>query len=180
MEDFFVEESVGDRGVVQVWAVPHEFVGKVVFVVDNAAGNAASCVANNVEIKSAAQVMLMKLHLLFNKACNCSVLLGGYREVMSFVPPLDRCKEASTEVFGRRKESAFAGVPEEVVLWDQSEEGDGDVAVENMSGVCLVEMLTSALGWLLWFPLSVELSPVVNTILYSWVSCEDYSGGRWV
>ena len=33
MEDFFVEESVGDRGVVQVWAVPHKLVGKVVFAV---------------------------------------------------------------------------------------------------------------------------------------------------
>ena len=151
-----------------------------VFVVENAAGNAASCVANNMEIKSAAQVMLVKLYLLFNEACDCSALLGGYREVMSFVPPLDRCKEVSAEPFCRRKESAFAGVLEEVVLWDQSEERDGDVAVENMSGVCLVEMLTSALGWLLWFPVSVELSPVVNTVLYSWMSCEDYGGGGWV
>ena len=166
--------------MVQVWAVPHEFVGKVVFVVDNAAGNAASCVANHVEIKSAAQMMLVKLYLLFNEACNCSVLLGGYGEVMSFVPPLDRCKEVSAELFGRRKESAFAGVLEEMVLWNQSEEGEGDVAVENMSGVCLVEMLTSALGRLLWFPVSVELSPVVNAVLYSWVSREDYGGGRWV
>ena len=66
------------------------------------------------------------------------------------------------------------------MLWDQSIERDGDVAVENMSGVGLVKVLASALGWLLWFPVPVELSPVVNTVLYSWVSCENHSGGRWV
>ena len=52
MEDFFVKECVSDRGVVQVWAVPHEFVGKVVFAVNDATGNAASCVANNVDVES--------------------------------------------------------------------------------------------------------------------------------
>ena len=40
MKDIFVEESVGDGNVVKMWAVPHEFVRKVVFVVDDPVGNA--------------------------------------------------------------------------------------------------------------------------------------------
>ena len=121
MEDFFVKECVSDRGVVQVWAVPHEFVGKVVFAGNDATGNAASCVANNVDVESISQVMLMKLYLLFNEACDCGIFLGGHREVMSFVPPLNCCEEVSAKLFGRGKESAFAGVLKEVMLWNQSE-----------------------------------------------------------
>ena len=54
------------------------------------------------------------------------------------------------------------------------------MAVVHVSRVCLVKMLTSALGWLLWFPMSVELSPVVDAVLYSRVACVHDSGGRWV
>ena len=104
-----------------MWAVPHEFVGKVVFAVNDATGNAASCVANNVDVESVSQVMLMKLYLLFNEACDCGIFLGGHRKVMSFVPPLNCCEEVSAKLFGRGKESAFAGVLKEVVLWNQSE-----------------------------------------------------------
>ena len=118
MEDFFVEESVGDGGVVQVRTVPHEFIGEVVFAVNDATRNVASCVANHMEIESVAHVTLVELHLLFDEACDCSVFLGGHREVMSFVPPLNCCKEVSSKLFGRREESASAGVLEEVVLWD--------------------------------------------------------------
>ncbi|OLP80997.1 hypothetical protein AK812_SmicGene38526 [Symbiodinium microadriaticum] len=63
---------------------------KVVFAVKDATGNAASCIANNMDVESVAQVMLMKLYLLFN--------------------------EVSAKLFGRGKESAFAGVLKEVVL----------------------------------------------------------------
>ena len=64
--------------MVQVWAVPHEFVGKVVFAVKDATGNAASCIANNMDVESVAQVMLMKLYLLFNETCGYGVFLGRH------------------------------------------------------------------------------------------------------
>ncbi|OLP76337.1 hypothetical protein AK812_SmicGene43744 [Symbiodinium microadriaticum] len=89
-----------------MWAVPHEFVGKVVFAVNDATGNAASCVANNVDVESVSQVMLMKLYLLFNEACDCGIFLGGHRKVMSFVPPLNCCEE---EFFGGVKASFGVG-----------------------------------------------------------------------
>ena len=41
------------------------------------------------------------------------------------------------------------------------------MAIEEMSGVCLLKVLASALGWLVWFPVSVDPSPVVNAVLYS-------------
>ena len=180
MKDFFVEESVGNRGAVKVWAVPHELVGKVVFAMDDSVGNAASGVADNVEVESAVEVVIVKLHLLLNEVGNDCVLFGGYREVMGFMPPLDRCKEVSAELLGGRKEGAFAGVLEKVVLWNQSGERNGNMAIGEMGGVCSLKALASALGWLLWFPVSVDPSPVVNTVLYSWVSCENDSGGWWV
>ena len=92
MEDFFVEESVGDRGMIKMWAVPHELVGKVVFAVNDSAGNAVFCVADHVEIESVAEVVFVKLCLLLNEVCNNCVLFCGHREVMGFVPSLDRCK----------------------------------------------------------------------------------------
>ena len=107
MEDFFVKECVSDRGVVQVWAVPHEFVGEVVLAVNDATGNTASCVTNNVDVESVAQVVLVKLYLLFDETCDCGVFLGGHREVVSFVPPLNCCEEVSAKLFCRGKESAF-------------------------------------------------------------------------
>ena len=54
------------------------------------------------------------------------------------------------------------------------------MAVMHVSRVCLVKMLTSALGRLLWLPVSVELSPVVDAVLYSGAACVHDSGGRWV
>ena len=118
MEAFFVEESVGNRGVVKVWAVPHEFVGKVVFAVDDSVGNAASGVADNIEVKLVTEVAIVQLHLLLNEVGNDCVLFGGHREVMGFVPPLDRCKKVSAELLGGRKEGVFTGVLEKVVLWN--------------------------------------------------------------
>ncbi|CAE7479175.1 unnamed protein product [Symbiodinium sp. CCMP2456] len=133
----FVKEGVGDSSVVKVWTVPHEFVGKVVFAVNDAVGNAASGVADNMEVESAAEVVIVPAELL--------------------------C---------RQKEGASARVSEKVVLWDKSKERDGNMAI--------VKVLASALGRLIWFPMSVDLSPVVNVILYPWVSCEDDSGGGGV
>ncbi|CAE7498305.1 unnamed protein product, partial [Symbiodinium sp. KB8] len=149
-------ESVGNRGAVKVWAVPHELVGKVVFAMDDSVGNAASGVADNVEVESAVEVVIVKLHLLLNEVGNDCVLFGGYREVMGFMPPLDRCKEVSAELLGGRKEGAFAGVLEKVVLWNQSGERNGNMAIGEMGGVCSLKALASALGWLLWFPVSVD------------------------
>ncbi|CAE7230558.1 unnamed protein product, partial [Symbiodinium sp. CCMP2456] len=97
--------------------------------------------------------------------------------VVCFVPPLNRCKEVPAKLLCRRKEGASARVSEKVVLWDKSTERDGNVAIVKMGGVCSSEVLASALGRLIWFPMSVDLSPVVNVILYPWVSCEDESGG---
>ena len=172
MEDFLVEESVGDRSVVEVWTVPHEFVGKVVFVVDDSVGNAASGVAD--------EVMIVKLHLVLDEVGNSGVLFSGYGEVMGFVPSLDRCEEVSAWVLGGWKEGASTGVLEKAVLWNQSEKRDGNVAIGDVSGVCSLKVLASALLLLLWFPLSVDLPPVVNVILYSWVSCINDCGGWWV
>ena len=120
MEDFFVEESVGDRGMVKVWTVPHELVGKVVFVMNDSVGNAASGVADHMEVKSVAEVVFVKLHLLLNEVGDDCVLFCGYREVMGLVPNLDCSKEVLAELLGGGKESAFAGVLEEMVLWNQS------------------------------------------------------------
>ncbi|OLP83304.1 hypothetical protein AK812_SmicGene35938 [Symbiodinium microadriaticum] len=176
----FVKESVGNRGVVEVWAVPREFVGKVVFAVDDSVGNAAFGVADNMKVESATDVVFVKLHLLLNEVCNECVLFSRHREVMGFMPPLDRCKEVSAELLGGREKGAFAGVLEKVVLWNQSEKRNGNVAIGEVSGVCSLQVVASALGRLLWFPMSVDLSPVVDTVLYSWVSCENDSGGWWV
>ena len=60
MEDFFVEESVGDRGMVKVWAVPRELVGKVVFAMNDSVGNAASGVADHVEVESAESIGILR------------------------------------------------------------------------------------------------------------------------
>ena len=75
MEDFLVEESVGNRGVVKVWAVPHELVGKVVFAMDDSVGDAASDVADHVEVESAAEAVIVKLHLLLNEVGNDCVFV---------------------------------------------------------------------------------------------------------
>ena len=180
MENFFVEESVGDCGMVKVWAIPHELVGKVVFAVNDSVGNAASGVADHVEVESVAEVVFVKLHLLLNEVGNDCVLFCGYREVMGFMPSLDRCKEVLAELLGGWKESAFARVLEKVVLWNQSGKGNGNMTIGEMGGVCSLKVLASALGWLLWIPVPAGLSPVVNAVLYSGVSCEHDSGGWWV
>ena len=57
-----------------------------------------------------------------------------------------------------------------MVLWNQSGKRDGDVAVMYVGGVCLVEVLAKAGRRLLWLPLSMELSPVVDVVLYSGVA----------
>ena len=44
------------------------------------------------------------------------------------------------------------------------------MAIGEMGGVCSLKVLASALGWLLWFPVPVGLSPVVNAVLYPGVS----------
>ena len=82
--------------------------------------DAVSCVANNMYVKTVAQILLVKLYLLFDEACDGGVFLGGHREVMSFMPPLNCCEKFTAKLFGRGKESAFAGVLKEVVLWDQN------------------------------------------------------------
>ena len=67
-----------------------------------------------------------------------------------------------------------------MVLWDQSGKRDGNVAVMYMGGVRLVEVLATALGRLLWIPLPMELSPVVNVVLYSGVACIHDCCRGWV
>ena len=77
---------------------------------DNAVGDALFCVAYNLEIEAVVQVLLMKLQLRLNETCDCGVFVSRCWEVMRLVPPLDCCEEISTQLFGRRKESASARV----------------------------------------------------------------------
>ncbi|OLP86774.1 hypothetical protein AK812_SmicGene32091 [Symbiodinium microadriaticum] len=46
----------------------------------------------------------------------------------------------------------------------------GDMAVMHVGGVCLVKVLANAGRRLLWLPLSMKLSPVVDVVLYSGVA----------
>ena len=64
--------------------------------------------ADNMEVESVAEVVIVELHLLLNEVCNNFGLFSGYGEVMGFVPPLDRCKKVSAELFGGGGEGAFA------------------------------------------------------------------------
>ncbi|OLP95520.1 hypothetical protein AK812_SmicGene22346 [Symbiodinium microadriaticum] len=52
----------------------------------------------------------------------------------------------------------------------------GDMAVMHVGGVCLVKVLANAGRRLLWLPLSMKLSPVVDVVLYSGVARIDDSG----
>ena len=108
------------------------------------------------------------------------MLLSRCGEVMSFVPPLNCCKKVAAKLFRRGKESAFAGVLQKVVLWNHCGQRSGDMAVMHVGGVCLVKVLANAGRRLLWLPLSMKLSPVVDVVLYSGVARIDDSGRGWM